>query len=166
MADKAPDKAPAKNPAAAIWIYNNEQGPRLFQMRGKMNDISKSLNPGPMFRVIPGANVVDAILWANWKDEQPDQSLHLLADTIPHMEAPEHRREKSGQPFIVEGPAISDRNRPLEGIDEGKCQKIIVELFDVDLLRKLLAFERRPVVADALKVQIDKFDRADAAPRF
>ena len=119
-----------------------------------------------------GASVVDARLWRRWKTENADQgegettekgqASVLLKGIIPRATHRNRQQQNEGRPFLVEGPATAHRDTPLADLEDGKAIQVIGEIHDLAMLRKLMATERRPSVADALRAAIEPFTKADA----
>jgi hypothetical protein len=141
-----------------VWVLNNEERQRGIQLPGTYNDVSRTLTPGGILRIIPGWNVLDLVQWETAK-LNPTVKV-LLEETIPHMAAPEHNAEKSGQVFLEEGPAIENKLDPLAVIEERQCRRMIGEIFDTRLLKQCIDVEKRQVVAQMLRDAYDKIERA------
>jgi len=176
MADTTTEKAPAKQGQGSkrfILITNNEARLRILKLRGQVSPVSNTLVPGPQIDLAPGLNVVDAKLWARWKDENADQgegddvvrgARHaLLVELIPDDPHPNRRRERAGRPPLTEGPLVASRTTPLADVPPDQARALVPEILDLQLVDALLKIERRPVVAEALRAHLQRINpRADA----
>lgn len=166
-ADKAEGKGGKGAAAGYIWILNNEERARSFQLRGRTSEVSRVLAPGPTFHLGPGWNLVELRLWQRWKDEnkgvgeERGQADVLLNEPIPFFEAPARRRERAGRPYLEEGPLVKDRNAPFADLADNRVRAMVADLNQPELLAVLLKRETRSTVAEALRQQIQRFERAD-----
>lgn len=158
---KAAPKAEKARPSW-VWVLNNEERGKSIHLPGKMNEGSSTFAPGPLLPMVPGWNLLDAAQWETAKKNEQVQ--RELQGEIPHMNAPEHRRECSGKPYLVEGPVVADKLNGLQGIEEREAKTMIREIFDDRLLRQLLTVEKRAPVAVALREALEKIEKAARSP--
>jgi len=171
MADTTTEKAPAKQGQGSkrfILIINNEARLRILKLRGQVSDVSKTLVPGPQIDLAPGLNVVDAKLWARWKDENGDQgdgddmvrgARHaLLVEPLPDDAHPNRRRERAGRPPLTEGPLVASRTAPLSDLPPDQARALVAEILDPQLAAALLLIERRSAVAEALRAHVSRIN--------
>ena len=176
MADTTTDqKAPAKAQQGSkryALIINNEARLRILKLRGQISPASNTLVPGPQIDLARGLNIVDAKLWARWKDENADQgdgddmvrgARHaLLVELLPDDPHPNRRRERAGRPPLTEGPLVASRATPLSDLPPDQAKALVAEMLDRQMVAALLDIERRPVVAEALRQQQQRLNpRAD-----
>jgi len=170
----SPNAAAAAPEKRFQWLTYNETRARVMVLRGSIGATSKTLSPGPSFSLMPGAQVVDARLWGEWKkqnadrsegDEKiPGQATALLKGVVPTDDHRHRHVDGAGRPFIVEGPPVARADSPLSDLDEAQALAVIPEILDLALMKRLIQIERRSAVSEALRARIDKYERGLNAP--
>lgn len=161
MADPAPSKDPAPK---YLWITNNADTTFGLALKPKFNEPSKTMSPGTVVNLSPGATVIERALWDQWKKEDPEEAKRLLSDKIPVDPHRMRRQERAGMVFVVEGPGVKDKNRPFEGIDTDKARAIVPEIRDDRFLRQIVRSVTDGAVREAINTEIDRFDKAMRQP--
>lgn len=168
-----PTPKPAR-PSGWRWIINNEERIRILVLRGKMSEVSRLPQPGGRIELGPGANIVDAKLWAEWKEQNADrevdgeivkgQASQLLEGMIPTEIHRSRRGELAGQPYLIEGPLTKNAALPLADLDEKDALRMVGHILEETMLRRQLQVERRAAVSEALRAKLDGIRRSlDAA---
>lgn len=160
-AAKPDDTNPAARPPSWVWVLSNEERDKSIHLPGVFNKLTKSHTPGPILKLLPGWNLLDAAAWEIAK--RNEQVQREINSEIPFLAAPEHRRECSGKPYLVEGPVATDKANPLVGIEEREARAMTREMFDERLLRSLIVVEKRSQVAQALREAIERIEKASQA---
>jgi len=154
-----------------ILIINNEERARILTLRGRVAASSNTLTPGPKIELVPGLNLVEAALWERWKRDNGDAIVDdeevrgaatiLLQDRIPVDRHPSRRRERSGQPALVEGPRVNSRTAPLSDLDEQRAIAMAAEVLDRAACARFIKTERRAAVLEALRAQDELLNTPD-----
>lgn len=171
-----PPKSTAKSLPPRItgwrWIMNNEERVRILVLRGVTSSVSRIPNPGPRIELTPGASIVEARLWEEWKTQNADReddgapiqgkASELLKGTIPEDTHRHRRAERAGQPYLVEGPAIKNDKAPLADLAEQEALAVVGYILDEGMLRRQLTIEKRSTVAATISAKLEMIQKAVA----
>lgn len=152
-----------------IWITNNADGAMGLAMRPKRQPGSNTLSSPLTIHLPPGATVVDRGMWEQWKEEQETSQEHneaqrLLKSKIPKDPFRSRTSERAGQPWLVEGPMVKNRDRPFDGLSDEEAIALAGEVQSDHFLRQLLAVEKRGPVHEAIQREITNLTRGQRDP--
>lgn len=133
------------------WIQCNRDGGLGIQLRGKFEEISKTLSPGPRLDLVPGWNIVEGAKWEQAKKESEHVRI-LLAERIGKSKAPEQNQERVGHCYLVEGDECDPRD-PLRDVAEREAIPMVEQILDHRLIGTMVKLEKRSPVSVALADQ-------------
>lgn len=168
---QTPNAAPPVAVKPWRWITSNVERVLGFAEPPKTSAVSKiPVADSKPLAIPPGASLVDNRKWAALKaaedkaskamreaglDPEIGEITRLLTTKVPkgHAKRP---NEMAGSYFLVEGPEVANRATPLADLTEDQAVAIVAELRDFAMVNDLLAIERRPTVAEALRRNRDE----------
>ncbi len=163
-APATPKPAAQKSEPRFIWITNNEDRVRILALKPLPQPASKTLSAPQQFVLPPGATIVERAMWEQWKKEDEAEAARLLTDPIPSDVHRARRAERAGQPFLVEGPKVSDKKLPLADLDETKARVLVPEIRDEAVLKQIASTERRGAVLEVVRAELEKMAKGLRQP--
>lgn len=156
MADTETDdrKGPKKQaPLRTVTVVrNNLEALQVMQLPPVGKDSAGVVQIGGQVTLVPGINLVPT------EDLETLLENHMNADrfkeVIPLGLAPEHNRERTGQPYLVRGKTLPAKY-PLGALAEEEAKVLIKETLSDRLLQQWQREEIRPDVRAAITLQLE-----------